>query len=34
MVAKVIAGPNGVSICNECVMLCVDILDEESTGQR
>ena len=28
-VEKVIAGPEGVYICNECVMLCVDILNEE-----
>ena len=27
-VAKLIAGP-GVFICNECVDLCVEILDEE-----
>jgi ClpX C4-type zinc finger len=27
-VAKVIAGP-GVSICNECVQLCNDILEQE-----
>jgi ClpX C4-type zinc finger len=28
---KLIAGP-GVYICNECVVLCVDILAEELTG--
>lgn len=28
-VDKLIAGPNGVSICNECVRLCDEILDEE-----
>jgi recombinational DNA repair protein (RecF pathway) len=27
-VAKLIAGP-GVYICNECVQLCVDIIDDE-----
>jgi ATP-dependent Clp protease ATP-binding subunit ClpX len=31
-VEKVIAGPDGVYICNECVMLCVDILGEELRG--
>ncbi len=31
-VEKVIAGPEGVYICNECVMLCVDILGEELQG--
>jgi ATP-dependent Clp protease ATP-binding subunit ClpX len=30
---KLIAGP-GVFICNECVELCVDILDEERDGER
>jgi ATP-dependent protease Clp ATPase subunit len=29
-VRKLIAGP-GVRICNECVGLCVSILDEEGT---
>jgi ATP-dependent Clp protease ATP-binding subunit ClpX len=28
-VTKVIAGPDGVFICNECVALCQDILREE-----
>jgi len=28
-VRKLIAGPNDVYICNECVELCADILDEE-----
>ena len=28
-VQKVIAGPGGVYICNECVDLCVDILKGE-----
>jgi hypothetical protein len=36
-VEKVIAGPGGVYICNECVDLCRDILDgtpgAQSTGQ-
>lgn len=37
-VGKVIAGPHGPAdgtipyICNECVMLCVDILHEEMTS--
>jgi hypothetical protein len=30
-VEKVIAGPNGVYICNECVALCDDILDQQLT---
>jgi len=29
-VAQLIAGPDGVYICNECVALCQDILDEEN----
>lgn len=28
-VKKLIAGPDGVFICDECIMLCEDILDEE-----
>ncbi|MDO4476161.1 MAG: ATP-dependent Clp protease ATP-binding subunit ClpX [Lachnospiraceae bacterium] len=28
-VRKLIAGPNGVYICDECIDLCADILDEE-----
>ena len=28
-VKKLIAGPNGVYICDECVSLCGEILDEE-----
>ena len=28
-VKKVVAGPNGVYICNECVALCVEIMTEE-----
>ena len=28
-VSKLIAGPNNIFICNECVTLCVDILFEE-----
>jgi aspartate carbamoyltransferase catalytic subunit len=31
-VMRMIAGPNGVHICNECVALCVEILTE--TGER
>ena len=32
-VAKVIAGP-GVYICNECIQLCNDILEEEQQQQQ
>ncbi len=28
-VRKLIAGPNGVYICDECVEICADIIDEE-----
>ena len=31
---KLISGPGGVFICNECVDLCVDILDEERDSER
>lgn len=30
-VEKLIAGPRHVAICNECVTLCVEIIDEEKT---
>ena len=30
LVKKIIAGPSGVFICDECVGLCQDIIDEES----
>jgi ATP-dependent Clp protease ATP-binding subunit ClpX len=33
-VKKVIAGPGGAYICNECVGLCQDILDEELGSDR
>ncbi len=33
-VARLIAGPNHVYICNECVALCQEIIDEESALQR
>jgi hypothetical protein len=33
-VDKVIAGPDGVHICNECVGLCSEILDTELGGRR
>ena len=33
-VDKVIAGPDGVYICNECVDLCSQILDTELEGHR
>ena len=29
-VRRLIAGPNAVYICNECVALCQEIIDEES----
>ena len=37
-VNKLVAGPDGVYICNECVSLCVEIMREEGvefppTGQ-
>ena len=32
-VAKLIAGPEGVFICNECVEICMDIIDEEMAGE-
>ena len=28
-VRKLIAGPNGVYICDECVDICADIIEEE-----
>jgi ATP-dependent Clp protease ATP-binding subunit ClpX len=28
-VTNLIAGPQGVAICNECVQLCADIIDNE-----
>ena len=28
-VRKLIAGPNGVYICDECIELCAEIIDEE-----
>ena len=28
-VHKLIAGPNGTYICDECVAICADIIDEE-----
>ena len=31
-VGKLIAGPNGVYICDECVSICSDIIDEELYG--
>jgi len=33
-VDKVIAGPDGVHICDECVGLCSEILDTELDGRR
>ncbi len=31
-VRRVIAGPGGVFICNECVTLCNSIIDEQERG--
>jgi len=31
-VKKLIAGPRGVYICDECVALCREIIDEEFSG--
>ena len=31
-IKKLIAGPRGVYICNECVQVCSEILDEEAVG--
>ena len=31
MVKRLIAGPRGVFICNECVALCQEIINEEET---
>ena len=31
-VAKLVAGPNDIYICNECVKLCYDIVSEEDTN--
>jgi ATP-dependent Clp protease ATP-binding subunit ClpX len=31
-IAKLVAGPNGVTICNECVDLCVEIIDQTLTN--
>ncbi len=31
-VRRVIAGPDGVFICNECVALCNQIIDEQERG--
>ncbi|MGH2449551.1 MAG: nicotinate phosphoribosyltransferase [Chloroflexota bacterium] len=31
-VSRMIGGPNGVFICNECVGLCQDIVDEDATS--
>ena len=28
-VRRLLAGPNGIFICDECIDLCADILDEE-----
>ncbi len=33
-VRKLISGPAGVSICDECVDICLDILDEEMDGEN
>ncbi len=31
---KLIAGPNGVYICDECINICADILEEESEDEE
>jgi ATP-dependent Clp protease ATP-binding subunit ClpX len=31
-VKKPIAGPKGVYICDECVALCTELIDEELSG--
>ena len=33
-VRKLIAGPNGVYICDECVDICADIIDEDETPEE
>jgi len=33
-VHRLIAGPGGVYICNECVDLCREIIREETSGRR
>ena len=32
LVNRVVAGPHGVGICNECVGLCVEIIEDEQNG--
>lgn len=32
-VIKLIAGPNGSNICDECIEVCSDIIDQEMTGE-
>ena len=31
-VRKLIAGPDGVYICDECIEICAEIIEEEFTG--
>lgn len=33
-VGRLIAGPNGICICDECVDICVDIIDEEEMQEQ
>ena len=33
-VRRLIAGPQSVHICNECVLLCVEILQQEGFGSE
>ncbi len=33
-VRKLIAGPNGVYICDECIAICGDIIDEDDTREE
>ncbi len=34
MVGRLIAGPDGTCICDECILTCQEILDEENIGKR
>lgn len=33
-VARLLSGPNGVYICDQCIDLCATILDEESEEEK
>jgi ATP-dependent Clp protease ATP-binding subunit ClpX len=30
-VKRLVSGPNGIFICNECISICMEILKEDST---